>query len=138
MRSGTGALALGGGTDLKARGGAAQVDTNSQRANLPDDPMSNGQGRPGKLAVYAYCVRTSASLTTVSKRVSLPPMPSEGIDRPRTFRVSCPRRNRAVSGGFDGNVSLGDERAGGALTSMRTRDGRGWRTSAISLSDAAA
>lgn len=107
--------------------------------NLPeDDPASNSQGRPGKLAAYAYCLRGDAGLTAVSRRVKVPPMPSQGIDRPRTFRVSCPAGRRAVSGGFDGHLRLGDKpRAAGALTSMRTRDGRGWRTSAVSLSDTA-
>jgi hypothetical protein len=58
-------------------------------------------------------------------------MPSKGLGRPRTFRVGCPGRSRAVAGGFDGN--LGEQGAAAALTSMRTRDERGWRTSAISI-----
>ncbi len=65
-------------------------------------------------------------------------MPSKGLDRPRTFRVSCPGRSRAVAGGFDGNLTLaGAGGAAAALTSMRTRDGRGWRTSAISVNETA-
>jgi hypothetical protein len=44
-----------------------------------------------------------------------------------------------VAGGFDGNLTLrGEGGAAGALTSMRTRDGRGWRTSAISINDTTA
>lgn len=105
--------------------------------NLPDDGASSkSQMRSGKLAAYAYCVRGDLRLRTVSKSVSVPPTPSEAIDQPRTFRVSCPPASRAVSGGFDGQLTLGGApRAAGALTSMRTRDGRGWRTSAVSLSD---
>lgn len=108
-----------------------------QAFNMPnDDSQSPGQERPGKLAAHAYCVRDNAPLKTVAKRVNVPPMPSKGLDRPRTFRVSCPGRSRAVAGGFDGNLTLrGEGGAAGALTSMRTRDGRGWRTSAISIND---
>ena len=108
-----------------------------QAFNLPnDDSMSAGQERPGKLVGHAYCVRDNAPLRTVAKRVTVPPMPSRGLDRPRPFRVSCPGRMRAVAGGFDGNLTLrGEGGAAGALTSMRTRDGRGWRTSAVSVND---
>lgn len=108
-----------------------------QAFNMPnDDSMSAGQERPGKLAAHAYCVRDNAPVRTVAKRVTVPPMPSKGLERPRTFRVSCPGRMRAVAGGFDGNLALrGEGAAAGALTSMRTRNGRGWRTSAISIND---
>ncbi len=110
-----------------------------QGFNMPDDnPSSPRQKRPGKLAAFAYCVKENVPLKWVSKRVNVPPMPSQGSGKPRTFRVSCPGRTRAVAGGFDGNLTLGGEPgAAGALTSMRTRDGRGWRTSALSLSDKA-
>jgi hypothetical protein len=110
-----------------------------QAFNMPnDDPTSPGPERPGQLSAHAYCVRDNAPLKKVAKRVKVPPMPFKGAARPRTFRVSCPGRSRAVAGGFDGNLALrGEQGAAAALTSMRTRDGRGWRTSAISITDRA-
>lgn len=107
-----------------------------QAFNLTEgDPASSN--RAGKLAAYAYCVKRDAPIRMASKRVTVPPMPAERVGRPRSFRVSCPGNGRAVAGGFDGNISLaGEGRATAAVTSMRTRDRKGWRTSAISLPDA--
>ena len=105
--------------------------------NLPADGDEPGvQRRSGKLAAYAYCVKRNAPLTSVWRRVYVPASPPSGPDKPRTVRVNCPGSGRAVSGGFDGNLKLGGEPwAAGAITSMRTRDGRGWRTSAVSLAE---
>ncbi len=112
-----------------------------QAIYLPeDDATYSGPLRPGKLVAYANCAR-EAALAKVAKRVKVPAQTRDGEGSlTRSFRVSCPRGSRAVSGGFDGNLTLrGNEgNAAGAVTSMRSRDGRGWRTAAISVSEQSA
>lgn len=109
-----------------------------QAIYLPeDDATYSGPLRPGKLVAYANCAREVA-LAKVAKRVNVPAQTRDGEgSQTRSFRVRCPRGSRAVSGGFDGNLTLrGNEgNAAGAVTSMRSRDGRGWRTAAISVSE---
>lgn len=146
-----GTTAISGGFSTGAfnqRTGPRVLTVSSKRAGarrwrvqaiyLPeDDPTYTAPLRPGKLVAYANCARSAIALTTVAKRVNVPAQPSDSEGSPtRTFRVSCPRGSRALSGGFDGNLTFRNEgSAAGAVTSMRTRDGRGWRTAALSISD---
>jgi hypothetical protein len=88
-----------------------------------------GSGSAGTLTSYAYCKSPGPKLTTESKDTTV----SNGL---KTTNVKCPHGGRAVSGGFDGNISTSGSQlnAAGALGSKRFDKARGWTTDGISTS----
>jgi len=103
--------------------------------NLGDDGGNNSSDpRPGTLIAYAYCVEDAPRLVVRRKRVSA------GLrGGVVSFKVRCPRRTRAVSGGFDGNIYLSaNATAAGAVISKRADHGRAWRFGAVSISERSA
>jgi hypothetical protein len=84
---------------------------------------------PGRLTAYAYCKSPGPKITTESKDTTV----SNGL---KTTNVNCPNGGKAISGGFDGNISSSGSQlnAAGALTSKRFDKARGWTTEALSSS----
>ena len=84
-------------------------------------------GSSGTLTAYAYCKSPGPKLTTEAKDTTL----STGL---KTTNVKCPNGGKAVSGGFDGNISTSGSQlnAAGALGSKRFDKARGWTTEGIS------
>jgi hypothetical protein len=82
------------------------------------------------LTAYAICKAPGPTLVTESKESTV------GHEL-LTTDVMCPDGGKAVSGGFDGHVSGagGMLTAAGALDSKRIAQGRGWTTSATSVSE---
>ena len=94
-----------------------------------------GQGQPGTLYAYVYCVKKSMRLKTVKRTVDLPPNPGDSPGEARSVDVRCPRKSTVMSAGFDGNLVLAAEaRAGGAISSTRVGR-RAWHTEAVNISD---
>ena len=57
----------------------------------------------------------------------------------KSFKVPCPRRMRALSGGFDGNIYLSaNATAAGTIVSRRTGHGHAGRLGALSISERSA
>ena len=57
----------------------------------------------------------------------------------KSFKVRCPRRMRALSGGFDGNLYLSaNATAAGAIISKRAAHGQAWQFGALSISERSA
>lgn len=86
-------------------------------------------GSPDRLVAYAFCKAPGPKIVTRSKDATVS----------STFRntsVKCPKHSKALSGGFDGNVSRAGNQlmAAGAITSKRAAHGRAWTTSALSVS----
>jgi hypothetical protein len=90
-----------------------------------DDPL------PGTLVAYAYCLDDAPRIVTRKKRTDAGLM-----GKARSFKVRCPRRMKALSGGFDGNVILSANATGaGTIVSRRAGHGRAWRFGALSISE---
>jgi hypothetical protein len=90
---------------------------------------SGNPSGPAWLTAYTYCKAPGPKIVTRSKDATV----SNGLT---TLNVKCPNHGKALSGGFDGHIArTGSEIKGtGALTSKRTFHGRGWSTSALSVS----
>ena len=90
---------------------------------------SGNPAGPARLTAYAFCKKPGPKIVTRSKSATV----SSGL---RTLNVKCPHHGKALSGGFDGHVGhTGSQITGtGALISKRTSHGRGWSTSALSVS----
>jgi hypothetical protein len=88
-----------------------------------------GSSGPASLTAYAYCKAPGPKLVTQSKDATLT---SDLV----TSKVRCPNGGRALSGGFDGHVTLSGDRlkAAGAIASKRTDKGHAWATKALSVS----
>jgi hypothetical protein len=90
---------------------------------------SGNPSEPAWLTAYAYCKAPGPKIVTRSKDATV----SSGLT---TLNVKCPNHGKALSGGFDGHVAHvgGQIKGSGALASKRISHGRGWRTSALSVS----
>ena len=102
--------------------------------NLGDDgndPNDPSDPHPGTLIAYAYCLDDAPTIIVRHKRVAA------GVrGAMKSFRVRCPRRTRALSGGFDGNIYLSaNATAAGAIISKRAAHGHAWRFGALSISE---
>ena len=135
--------AVGGGfaTPGFNPGGAPRVLTLTSKRVAPsqwrveayniNDGGSSSDPRPGTLIAYAYCLDDAPRIVTRSKRT-----PASVQGKTRTAKVRCPRRMKALSGGFDGNIVLSANPTGaGAIASRRAAHGRAWRTTALSISE---
>ncbi len=103
--------------------------------NLGNDNGNNSSDpHPGTLIAYAYCLDDPPKLIVRHKRVSA------GVrGAVKSFKVRCPRRTRALSGGFDGNIYLSaNATAAGAIISKRAAHGRAWQFGALSISERSA
>ncbi|MGZ8667639.1 MAG: hypothetical protein ACXWZM_11100 [Solirubrobacterales bacterium] len=103
--------------------------------NINDDDDNNSSDpHPGTLIAYAYCLDDAPRIVVRHRRVAA------GLrGTAKTFKVRCPRRMRALSGGFDGNLYLSaNARASGAIISKRASKGRAWRFTALSISERSA
>jgi hypothetical protein len=91
--------------------------------------INGSGGGPARLTAYAYCKAPGPEIATRSKDTTL-------SGSYRTSTAKCPKHAKALSGGFNGHVSRagGQLRAAGALDSKRAAHGRGWTTSALSVS----
>jgi hypothetical protein len=91
---------------------------------------NGGNGKPGALSAYVYCVKDGPKLVTRRRSTNAPK------GHTKTFDVTCPRGTKALSGGFDGRITLtANASAAGAITSRRADGGRKWRTTALSIAD---
>jgi hypothetical protein len=97
--------------------------------NVGGPNIDNSGSGPGQLTAYAYCKEPGPKIVTRSKDTTV----SSDF---RTSTAKCPKHAKALSGGFDGNVSGagGQLTAAGALDSKRTAHGRAWSTSVLSVS----
>lgn len=97
--------------------------------NINDDGSTDPH--PGTLIAYAYCLDDAPKIVTRHRRANA------GLKGKATkLTVKCPRRMRAISGGFDGNIYLSKNSTGsGAIVSRRANNGHAWRTSAVSISE---
>ena len=70
--------------------------------NLGNDNGNNtSDPHPGTLIAYAYCLDDAPKIIVRHRRVAA------GVrGQVKTYKVRCPRRTRALSGGFDGNIYL--------------------------------
>ncbi len=103
--------------------------------NLGDDSDNNSSDPPpGTLIAYAYCLDDAPSIVVRHKRVSA------GVGgQVKSFKVRCPRRMRALSGGFDGNIYLSaNATASGAIVSRRAAHGQAWQFGTVSISERSA
>ncbi len=104
--------------------------------NLGDDNNGNNSSdpHPGTLIAYAYCLDDAPKIVVRHKRVAA------GLrGQVKSFKVHCPRRMRALSGGFDGNIYLSaNATASGAVVSRRADHGHAWRFGALSISERSA
>lgn len=104
--------------------------------NLGDDNGGNNSTdpHPGTLIAYAFCLDDAPKVIVRHKRVS-----AGARGQVKSFEVSCPRRMRALSGGFDGNIYLSaNATAAGTVVSRRTAHGRAWGFGAVSISERSA
>ena len=85
--------------------------------------------RTGSLTAYAYCKAPGPKMVTRSKEATV----GTGL---RSLNMKCPDHAMARSGGFDGHFKIAHSQAtaAAATTSKRAAHGRGWRTSALSVS----
>jgi opacity protein-like surface antigen len=91
------------------------------------NPDFGGGVSPGQLVAYAYCLKGTRAITTVSADVAVNPQ-----DDPVNVDVLCPPRTRALSGGFDGHITVSQNglNAAGTIDSYRLDARRGWRATA--------
>ena len=90
------------------------------------NPDFGGGVSPGQLVAYAYCLKGKPRITTVSADATI------GTGDPVNVDVLCPARTRALSGGFDGHISVGPNglSAAGTIDSYRLDPRSGWRATA--------
>jgi hypothetical protein len=103
--------------------------------NLGDDnDNQTSDPHPGTLIAYAYCLDEAPRIVVRHKRVAA------GVrGAVKSFKVRCPRRTRALSGGFDGNIYLSaNATASGVIVSKRIAHGQAWRFKALSISERSA
>lgn len=94
------------------------------------DETARGGIASGALVAYAYCMKDAPKVTIRKKSVTVD---QSGL---KTAVATCPKRRRAVSGGFDGNIQLaGEPRAGGTIVSRRAKRGRAWKIRAVAVGD---
>jgi hypothetical protein len=88
---------------------------------------SGNPSGPAWLTAYAFCKAPGPKVVTRSKDSTV----SSGL---RTSSAKCPKHAKALSGGFDGHVSVagGQLTAAGVLDSKRAAHGRAWTTTALS------
>ncbi len=96
-----------------------------------DNGNTSSDPHPGTLIAYAYCLDDAPRIIVRHRRVSA------GVrGAVKSFKVRCPRRTKALSGGFDGNLYLSaNAKAAGAIISKRAAHGRAWRLGAVSISE---
>jgi hypothetical protein len=129
---GSQAIAGGFATNQGANQGIITLTSRrSGRRGWKAGGVNIGSGNPSEawLTAYAYCKTPGPKIVTRSKDTTV-------SNSYRTTNVKCPKHAKALSGGFDGNVSGsgGQLTASGALDSKRTAHGRAWSTSALSVS----
>lgn len=91
--------------------------------------MRGGQAF-GKVAAYAYCVPDAPKLSVSSRTRTVSP---NGL---KTIVATCPKGKRAVSGGFDGEITMAAQPvAGGAVISRRAKQGRAWKVRAVGVAE---
>jgi hypothetical protein len=103
--------------------------------NLGDDNGSEPTDpHPGTLIAYAFCLDDAPKIIVRHRRVAA------GVrGQVKRYEIRCPRRTRALSGGFDGNIYLSaNGTASGAIASKRAARGRAWRFGAVSISERSA
>lgn len=103
--------------------------------NMGEDNGNNSSGpHPGTLISYAYCLDSAPKIVVRHKRVAA------GLrGQVKTLKVRCPRRMRALSGGFDGNLYLSANiTASGTIISRRADHGQAWQLGALSISERSA
>ncbi len=90
------------------------------------NPDFGGGVSPGQLVAYAYCLKGKPRITTVSVDATVDTGDPVNVD------VFCPARTRALSGGFDGHISVGPNglSAAGTIDSYRLDPRTGWRATA--------
>ena len=90
------------------------------------NPDFGGGVSPGQLVAYAYCLKGKPRITTVSVDATV------NAGDPVNVDVLCPARTRALSGGFDGHISVGPNglSAAGTVDSYRLDPRTGWRATA--------
>ncbi len=93
--------------ELEARTGRAAGGCRPSTCRRTTPTYTDPLRRPGSWSPTPTAREAGSPLTTVAKRVNVPAQPSGGEGSPtRKFRVSCPRGSRALSGGFDGNLTF--------------------------------
>lgn len=99
--------------------------------NVGDDNGNRSDPHPGTLISYAFCLDDAPRISVRHKRTS-----TATKGHLKSIKIRCPRRMRALSGGFDGNIYLSANATGsGAIVSKRASHGRAWTVSALSISD---
>jgi hypothetical protein len=90
------------------------------------NPDFGGGVSPGQLVAYVYCLKGKPRITTVSVDATV------NTGDPVNVDVLCPARTRALSGGFDGHISVGPNglSAAGTIDSYRLDPRTGWRATA--------
>ena len=95
------------------------------------NPDFGGGLSPGQLVAYAYCLKGKPRITTVSVDATV------NTGDPVNVDVLCPARTRALSGGFDGHISVGPNglSAAGTIDSYRLDPRSGWRATATATGE---
>jgi hypothetical protein len=90
------------------------------------NPDFGGGVTPGQLVAYAYCLKGRPAITTVSMDATVSLTDLVNVD------AVCPARTRALSGGFDGHISVDQNglNAAGTINSYRLSARSGWRATA--------
>ncbi len=104
----------------------SRLDGRAWRVKGINQPSKSGQ-KPGKLVAYAYCLDDAPKIVVrhATHKVARGDL--------ETIVATCPRGAKAISGGFDGRVSLGARpKAAGAIISRRAKHGRAWKIGAVS------
>lgn len=133
--AGTEAIAGGFAAPGFGPGGATVVAFTSKRegrrtwrveaVNIPTD--GGDTGKAGKLVGFAYCFADPPQVKRVAASADV------GQDGLTRVAARCPDGTKAISGGFDGNVSFGAEiSAAAAVASKRMGHAAGWTAKGLS------
>jgi hypothetical protein len=90
------------------------------------NPDFGGGVTPGQLVAYAYCLKGRPAITTVSTDATATLTDLVNVD------AVCPAGTRALSGGFDGHITVDQNglNAAGTINSYRLSARSGWRATA--------
>lgn len=88
-----------------------------------------GTPPPGRINAYAFCRKGGPSVFTESTEASVPPVQgTNGMPQVTTVSSHCPEGSRAISGGFNGHLAVGQDEliASGTIGSVRLPGAAGW------------
>lgn len=124
LKGGEHALAL---SSYRADRRSWKVDAINVNFDSPDP------SKPSRLVGYAFCRKGGPKVTTASTDAVIQPDARGGTD----VDASCPAGSKAISGGFDGHITLSQNglTAAGPVGSVRLDRATGWRTTAVSVAE---